>query len=239
MGTSGNDKKLIETLYLEEVRRASSMLPSGDLVGRERPDFLLHAEGRTIGIEVTELCREEERAEGGKLSKVADRAKALYEAMADAAAVDVSSAFTPKARAMKFHELASSLAKFVYRNRKSIGSSYKRQLPKGYCHIGVFEPLNGRWRVKAAFDVRVATRELFADRIEEKNQRLPEYRVSAREVWLVVVNDWFLGHSAVYVRPEDVAEWRFRSDFDKVLLFSREPGGGGEVVEVQKEGVSG
>jgi hypothetical protein len=51
----------------------------------------------------------------------------------------------------------------------------------------------------------------------------------------VVVNDRFLGHGEVYVRPQDLVAWRFRFDFDKVLLFSRQPGGSGEVIEVQRQ----
>jgi len=55
-------KKLIETVYLDEAQQASSIFPSGELAPHERPDFLLRIAERTIGIEVTELCREGLRA---------------------------------------------------------------------------------------------------------------------------------------------------------------------------------
>jgi hypothetical protein len=171
MATSAADeKKRIERLYLEEARQASVLLPSGDLVAHERPDFLLHAAGGIVGIEVTELCREEDRAEGGKLSKVAGKAKVLYNSMPGAQPVDVGAAFAPHAGSMKFHALATSLANFVYRNRDKVGSSFKRELPEGYCHIGFFEPLSivdtrGCWRIAAAFDVEIAVSALLADRI--------------------------------------------------------------------------
>jgi hypothetical protein len=228
------EKKRIETLYLEEARRVSTIFPSGELIPHERPDFLIEAKGRTIGIEVTELCREEERADGGKLSKVAGRAKALYDSKAGALPVDVSAAFTARANEMKFHELASSLADFVYSKRANVGASFRRDLPNGYCHIGLFKPLNHRWRIAAAFDVAVMPKQLLADRIAEKNERLSQYRDSAAEVWLVIVNDQFLGHGEVYARPDDLANWKFAFDFDKVLLFSREPNGRGQVIEVQR-----
>jgi hypothetical protein len=48
------------------------------------------------------------------------------------------------------------------------------------------------------------------------------------------VNDQFLGPGEVYARPDHLAQWEFTFDFDKVLLFSREPGGGGEVIEIQR-----
>src|ERR1035438_1673861 len=68
-------KKRVERAYVEEARRASSVIPYGDLVAHENPDFLLYADDRTIGLEVTELCRENPRAEGAMLARVADRAK--------------------------------------------------------------------------------------------------------------------------------------------------------------------
>ena len=46
-------KKRVERAYVEEARRASSVIPYGDLVAHENPDFLLYADDRTIGLEVT------------------------------------------------------------------------------------------------------------------------------------------------------------------------------------------
>jgi hypothetical protein len=53
-------------------------------------------------------------------------------------------------------------------------------------------------------------------------------------VWLLIVNDQFLGAGEVYARRDHLAQWKFAYGFEKVLLFSREPGGGGEVIEVQR-----
>jgi hypothetical protein len=72
MGTStANRKKELENHYAEEARRASTVFPTGHLIPHENPDFLLHLDGGTIGIEVTELCREEPRAEDHRLKKIA------------------------------------------------------------------------------------------------------------------------------------------------------------------------
>jgi hypothetical protein len=58
------------------------------------------------------------------------------------------------------------------------------------------------------------------------DKRLGTYRQAATAVWLLVVNDQFLGPGEVYVRPEDLADWEFSFEFAKVLLFAREPGRG-------------
>jgi hypothetical protein len=228
-------KKRVETRYVEEAKRASSIFPSGKLDAHERPDFLLFADRGKIGIELTELCREEPRAEAGRLGKVPDRAKKLYGGFPDADPVDVGIAFW-NAENIRFKVLTKSLAEFVYANRNSKGTGFDKGLPQGYCHIGIHEPLvaGGRWHGVRAFDTVVAPKELLETRIGEKNGRVPDYRLSAPEVWLLIVNDQFLGPGEVYARPDHLAQWKFNFDFDKVLLFSREPGGSGEVIEIQR-----
>jgi hypothetical protein len=157
----------------------------------------------TIGIEVTELCREEPRAEAGRLSKVPDRAKELYNRYPQAESVDVSAAFW-RAENVHFNVLTLSLADFVYTNRDAKGKGFKRNLPEGFCHIGIFQPLRDepKWHAGRAFDTIVAPQGLIAARIAEKNGRVKDYKLSASEAWLLIVNDQFLGPGEVYARPD-------------------------------------
>jgi hypothetical protein len=60
---------------------------------------------------------------------------------------------------------------------------------------------------------------------------LAEYRLAAPEVWLLIVNDQFLGPGEVFVRPDHLTEWKFNFYFERVLLFARDPGGLGAVFE--------
>jgi hypothetical protein len=234
MNKQKQDQKKVESYYMEEARQASSIFPHGELVPHEEPDFLLRTDRGTIGIEVTELCREEPRAAGGKLAKVPNTAQKLYNQLANAEPVDVSVGFSAQAGNVKFNKLTNSLVEFVHRNKNNKGSGFTRDLPEGYCHIGIFTPLEplGRWRGARGFDTVVAPKELLESRIAEKNKRVPDYRVSTPEVWLLIVNDQFLGPGEVYAHPDHLAEWKFVFDFEKVLLFSRVPGGGGEVIEL-------
>ncbi len=233
-GEPGDRKKRVELQYLEEARRASSVFPQGDFRPHERPDFLLATESGALGIEVTELCREAPRAEAGRLAKVHGRARALYSRRPGATPVDVSPAFSSRAESLNVDHLAASLADFVYAHRDA-STGFIRDLPDGYCHIGVFPPHDGgTWRYFRAGDTVVAPRELLASRIAEKNLRVPDYRRSANGAWLLIVNDQFLGAGEVFARPEDLAAWTFTFDFDRVLLFSREPGGSGRVVKLRR-----
>ena len=232
-------KKRIEIQHIDEARRASFIFPIGELVPQEKPDFLLRADGGTVGIEVTELCREQQRAEGGKLSKVADKARDLYSRLANSGPIDVSAAFAPDTENVGFRQLTRGLANFVHANQSDHGRSFNWnvcKLPEGYCNIVILPALEpiGHWRTFKCFDTTLAPKELLESCIAEKNLRLPDYRRTVGEVWLLIVNDQFLGAGEVYARPDHLAQWKFAYDFDKVLLFSREPGGGGEVIELQR-----
>jgi hypothetical protein len=232
-------KKRIEKLYVEEARSASFIFPNGDLISRENPDFLVSTGSGIHGIEVTELCREQPRTQAATLSTVPRKAKRLYHDLPDSQPIDISIAFSRNAINLDSNQLAHSLADFVYARRESRGICASGDLPHGYCHIGIHEPhpqidKTGRWQGVRAFDVEIASKQLIESRIASKSARLAKYRDAASVVWLLIVNDQFLGPGEVYVRPDDLAQWRFSFDFDKVLLFSREPGGGGEVFELYR-----
>jgi hypothetical protein len=232
-------KKRIETLYVEEARRASLIFPDGDLISHENPDFLLPTDTETYGIEITELCRERPRTEAATLSRIPNKAKALYNGMDDAEPIDISLAFSRQATDLDSKQLTQSLVEFVYARRESRGICASEDLPTGYCHIGIHEPLpqidtTGRWHGVRAFDVEIASKHHIECRIASKSPRLATYRKAATVVWLLIVNDQFLGPGEVYVRPDDLAEWKFKFEFEKVLLFAREPGGSGKVFDLQR-----
>jgi hypothetical protein len=62
------------------------------------------------------------------------------------------------------------------------------------------------------------------------------YRRACDEVWLLIVNDQWIGPGEVHVRAEDVATWAFDFAFDKVLIFIRPLGARSEVVELNRNG---
>lgn len=234
-------QKEIERQYTEEARKVCSFFPAGELVDHERPDFLLNAATGVLGIEVTELCFQEPRREAARLMHVPRRAKERFNCLAGVQPIDVSIAFNWRSEEVPFQELTESLVEFVYKHRDRRGSDFNiRELPKGYCHVGIHEALDrpdrtGHWQGPRAFSKGVAPRELIELRIAEKNEKVPEYRQSASIVWLLLVSDQFIGPGEVYVRPDHLAQWEFVFHFDKVLLFTREIGGGGEVVDVQRK----
>jgi hypothetical protein len=191
-------KKQIENLYVEEARRASTIFPRGVLLPYENPDFLLRVGDETLGIEVTELCREKPRHEGATLARIPEKAKARYNALPGSGPIDVSLAFSRRAIPLGPKQLTDSLVEFIYARRESRGKCASNKLPDGYCHIGIHEPHQqidptGHWHGVRAFDVEIASKELVESRIATKDARLQTYRNAATEVWLLIVNDQFLG----------------------------------------------
>jgi hypothetical protein len=235
-------KKRIERQYLDEARTASPVFPVGRYVESERPDFLLYADHRVVGIEVTELCRQASRTENGCLKRVIDNARREFERSADAQAVDVIVAFSPRAKERPSRELTRSLLDpvRVRQTTESVSADWSNGsvglYERGFLHVGVHSPLasKNQWQGIRAFSTTVAPEELVRSCIEVKNARVSDYRASVDAVWLLIVNDQFLGPGEVYARHEDLTRWTFRFDFDKVLVFSRQPGGTGQVFELQR-----
>lgn len=148
------------------------MFPSGHPVPHEPLDFLFDRENGTLGIELTELCREDERREAARLGYVAPKAKRLYSARPGSKPVNVSPVFSPDADEMPVDELAQGLAEFVYSHQDANANLEwyeNRDMPKGYTQIGVFPPFDfepeGDWRYFRAFSVHRAPRQLIEARI--------------------------------------------------------------------------
>ena len=236
-----SDKKRIERIYLCEARGASSLFQAGEPVPHEPLDFLFPMASGTLGIEVTELCHEDARKEGARLGYVVPKAKKLYDKRPDARSVNVSPVLSHEAGTMHVDDLAKELADFVYDHRdadETFRWDWCENIPKGFSQIGVFPPWDiepdGQWRHFRAFSTTLAPKEALDARIAEKNARLSDYRNVASEVWLVIVNDLFLGPGEVCVDLASLAQWTFDVDFDKVLFFERQPGGTGKVIELRR-----
>jgi hypothetical protein len=235
------DKKRIEMRYLRDACRASPLFPQSDPVPNEPLDFIFTTPRGTLGVELTELCHSQERFRHARLGYVAPKAQKLYTKRPGARAVNVSPVLNHEAESIPVDVLAQGLAEFVYRHQnanENIEWHETDDMPDGYAQIGVFDPFEwepgGNWRYFGAWRGHRATREMIEARILEKNARIVDYRKRASEVWLLIVNDTFLGPGEVTVRADELTQWTFDFGFDKVMLFERQPDGSGEVTELRR-----
>ncbi len=181
---------------------------------------------------------EASRAEEGRLAKVAEQAQRSYSCLTGLALVEVRATFAPNVEHVSVRQLVSGLTDFVVTHQKRETGSYdwkECQLPEGYCYIGIHKPLEEapRWWICNAFDITVAPRGLLDACIQKKNRQVKEYRLATYEIWLLIINDKFLGAGEVHVRPDQLIHWDFDFEFDKVLLFTREIGGADHVTELR------
>ncbi len=242
------EKKKLERQLVEEARGLCSLFPAGELTCHEQPDFLLHAAGEVIGIEVTRIGLQEKIQQAERLTRVPPAAKKRFDALVNAPPLDVSVAFGPDASDMRTEQLTKSLVEFVWERRKSRGSHFDvSELPDGYASIDIDDPLpdidpQGKWRSGSPCSREIASQELLDQVIAGKNRKLPAYRKSTPTVWLLIVSDEFhgpgRGAGEVYVDPDDLAEWRFEFNFDRIMLFSRGLGGAGQVSQLQRAPIS-
>ena len=233
-----DEQKRIEGIYLAEARRVSTIFPAAELHPfKPFPDFV--TDDKSLGIEVTELCDPDGRSDGARLSFVVPRAKQMYNSRPDAPPLSVATGMSPQAEDMRVDELTQSLADFVYAHRHERGEIKDERLPRGWCHIAIFDPwgnqpADGDWPVSRAIHTVLGAKEMVEARITEKNARVSDYRAQVSEVWLLIVNNRYLGPGEVYLRADAISTERFTFAFDRVLVFLRDIGAGGEVVELQR-----
>jgi hypothetical protein len=229
--TDPKEKK--ERDWVKEARRASSIFPEGELVSMKPPDPDILMDDGPLGIEVTELCREDERTNDAGVASIVDDAWKHYGRLSTEPAVNVVAMFSMDAlKTIRRQVLVESLVKFV----QTHGENEASELPEGYIDIVVSSPEGpcGRWNCAGIFEGIVISKERLEACIAEKNKRVAGYRRAAPTVWLLIVNDRFRGAGEVHTLHENLAQWRFAFDFEKVLVFLREADGRGEVFELQR-----
>jgi hypothetical protein len=145
---------------------------------------------------------------------------------------------TDKKTGGKKEKLAASLADFVKRHaaagrfgtfsdREMEGQLHADTLPTGFevVHVSGGRPLREPWHCGESANMSLDETALYSDlreTITKKNEKLRNYRTNLPSIpiWLLIYSGITVPES-VWV-PPTLREWRFASDFDKVLLLSVE-----------------
>jgi hypothetical protein len=198
-------QKQHERFLLERFLEAAAL--EADIVEeREAPDFIVRFEGRSIGIEVTELFISHDprqdllQVQESIATRIVSRAQQIYQG-SGARPAHVSVCFAPGCDLRRLHRdrTASELAAFVrsldlgewqradWRPEESNGP-----LPDeiSFVHaLGIPSFEMAHWAVARAGWAAPLTPEVFQSRVDEKAQRLSKYRDAVEENWLIVVAD--------------------------------------------------
>lgn len=226
--------KRVESWFVEEARRVSSIIPAGALTESECPDFLIQTNFGTLGIEVTQLFQPQAASafpprQAEKFhDKVVREAENLY-ARSGSRPLDIMAYFNFNDGGARDHtQMAECLANFVqshYADQEEAVKGYKfPDVPPGISSVRIARHLDGktsRWQAGRFGQTIVLNYPFLAQTISRKNGLVEQYRERAKRVWLLIVSD-FLPASGSFSIPNEIAEWKFDFDFDKVLLWSRE-----------------
>ena len=219
-------KKRRERFLLERFIEASA-LPAQVVEEREAPDFVVRFEGRSIGVELTELFVSHDangrlpQAQERIATGIVSRAQQLYIA-SGARPMHVSLCFGPHSDLTRVdrHEFAGRLCRFVQGLKLQDWQRFVwhphdggESPPDAISYLQALAvPTHdvGLWTVARAGWVAPITTDVLQPRIDDKAKRLERYKVAVPETWLVVVADC--------TKPSQLFE--VRSDFDPRAVSS-------------------
>jgi hypothetical protein len=228
----------MEQACLQRFREIFADFPEGEVVLSERPDFLIKAQPRWIGIELIEyhVLESDEgwgspmRAQEGTEDNVLRTASRLHQSKGlPPVAVHVLWHPHQALSLRRIPELAADLANLVQEHLPEPGHEAAirrrhpawRSLPQEVASLRVDRRINfstNSWSsVRGAFVPTLTPSEL-QKIMRDKEAKVPTYRRQCREVWLLIVARGFEPSTFGDLGPE-VEGYRFESGFDRVFFL--------------------
>jgi len=199
--------KTRELIHLEHFREICRLFPGGEIEATERPDFIVHATDNVLGIEHTEIFQPRPSSEGSLQAedalaqRVVSQASDLY-LQNHNPPLCVQIMFRPRAglRKQKVAHLAEMVSRLIERTplRPGIPITLKRTkensgyFPIEIARILLYSQPNGKeslWRCSSAGLIAELTADCLQEKIDQKEQKLDEYRSRCSELWLLIVAD--------------------------------------------------
>ena len=232
-------QKARERAYLERFRENFADFPDGEVVSFEHPDFLVKAQPRWIGIELTEYHVQEPdkgwgspmRALEGTEDKVLRTASEQYQSKGLPPVV-VSVLWHPHQALdrRRIPELAADLANLVQEHLPELGHRVTirrrrhpawRSLPQEVASLTVVRrksiSKNSWTSVRGAFVPTLTPPEL-QQIMWNKEAKVLTYRQQCREVWLLIVARGFEPSTHVDLESE-LESHEFETTFDRVFFL--------------------
>ncbi len=234
--SSNISKKDIEVAYLERFRHAMHDFPEGRIEPSEEPDFLVWRPDSILGIELTEMHRENsagaspQQARESMRQRVINRAQELY--VANACSPVHVSVFLRESVHIKRSEvelLASQICELAIRNCPRPNSSSEE----------FYEETNRAYFPNVVNNIRVHRLDAITEThfsspgstwvaslaqsdvertLLSKNRKYPAYRKKCDEAWLVINAD--IGSMSTWFQFDSPSlSGTFETDFERVFVF--------------------
>ena len=203
---------------------------------REAPDFILEIEGKTVGLEVTEVFIRDDgsplgpKAKESVVARIVEGARRLYEE-AGGKPLHVSLGFSSSTyiQTVNRNQTAAAVANFLLELDPPVDElvkwkpSYKdNALPPciTFMHIlAVPSETMAHWHAPQAGWVAPLSEQVLQTCVDEKAAKLTKYRSAAPEIWLLLAVEG-RAPSQFFDRRPDIRPDAIRSPFDRTYLLS-------------------
>ena len=227
-----------ELAHLEHFKRVFAGFPPGRIAEFESPDFLIHGEGRTLGIEHTEVFHPvppdgaSPQAQESWAEKTVSRASKLWKKAAGFPLL-VQVRFHPRAElsAQNVDTVAQEIVSAIGETKIQPGDTLilKRvsrsqiTLPTEVSRVYLWRPATAskqgdRWCCSSAGFVPELTEQDIQGKIDKKEKKLEKYRTRCSEVWLLMVADNLRFPNSVELTASALSN-RYATRFYRVFFF--------------------
>lgn len=218
------------------LRKLPDIIP-WHLEKTEAPDALVTTRGRTVGLEIRRIFRQEGKR-GSPLRKnedfrrkIVNLAAQIYERKGGPpvyVSVHYNDVRDPGSQSP--HQLSQVLTEIVYRNTPGIDGSKEESyeytnrawFPETFGTVRVYRPKGFKksfWSVPAADYQESLTPDHIRTAIAAKETRIPIYRKKITEIWLLLVTDH--GElSSFFGYPQKTLEEIYRASFQRIFVLN-------------------
>jgi len=227
-----------ELIHLEHFREICIFFPDGEIdkKKRDKPDFIVHATDKLLGIEHTEIFQPEPTS-GVSLQALDQMAQRVVKQASDLYIQDHNKPIYVQImfRQGKFikKQCVDHLAEIVFRiiartpltpgttitlRRKRVNFKYfpaEIAMIRIYWHPNIKE---NNWFCSSPGSIPELTAADFQEKIDRKEPKVDEYRSNCSELWLLIVADDFRNPSTLDISA-DAAIHHYHTKFDRVFIF--------------------
>ena len=227
--------KARERWYLDGARSQGAVLPRGEALDSESPDFIIASDGCVVGVEVTRFARPCPRqppvlTEQERLRRAVVRAARKRATRWDCPPLLVTACLDSRIPLCPpdVPEAARALAEAALAHAASVGphavrsiSQHDGGLPSPLSWLLLAFPTGRerpRWSAVSDTEIANVRLEDIEAVIAKKARLVPRYRTLAWPVWLLIVVDPFSPSSLARLTPE-VVQHSYDSPFAGVALY--------------------
>jgi hypothetical protein len=229
-------EKTRELLHLLHFKEACPFFPEGEIEKTEMPDFIVHAQGRTLGIEHTEAFQpgpphgESFQAQDSLAQRVVDEAEYRYR-QRHSQPLLVQILFKPRAGMSKqrIPTVAEMLVRLIEATHVESGTPVTLRrtqetlgcFPREVALIHLYSHPGGRqnlWRCSSAGFIPQLVPEDLQAIVDRKERKRQNYAAKCPEVWLLIAADDVRIPSTVDLK-ESALDHRYDTGFDRVFFF--------------------